>query len=84
VYGDVTYEEADAQGAAAHDEQAHDDALTRVHVKPSMLRDLHLSTRPAEARTAGDVVVGAAAMSRGSAPYCSETFYALVARLCAC
>lgn len=49
------HEEAHA-GEPTKPQHAHADAVQRVHVQPGMLRDLHLSTQPAEARAAGDTI----------------------------
>jgi cobalt-zinc-cadmium efflux system membrane fusion protein len=40
----------------ARDEHEHDEGANTLHVNPTMLRDLHLTTGVAEARAAGDVI----------------------------
>jgi cobalt-zinc-cadmium efflux system membrane fusion protein len=40
----------------AEDDHEHEQGEASLHVKESMLRDLHLTTQPAEARVAGDVI----------------------------
>jgi cobalt-zinc-cadmium efflux system membrane fusion protein len=47
------HDESDARSPRKHE---HGDDLTRVHVHEGMLRDLHLTTQPVEARAAGDTI----------------------------